>query len=467
VVAAFGAALALFAYGASAESAVTLTATAVHITDHSEYVEAVVDFSGPGLTLSQTRATDPNPSDGTGGVLVSYPNVASRVSLVTAHGVAIGVVVVPFALSVGIGALPGAFKYLSYGLAGSDRLVIDLWKSTFASSGNIFRGQGGYFEAAASSAKDGALACPVQQALALPASNARASLKVVYRAFADVNGDGRLDQVTLRRTGVSRGELTVALRSGGRLLVATSSDAVWLPGLVATGNVDGRAGEELFVDVAHVTTAESIGIYTDWRGRLVRAGVLSAYGSDYGVLYGITCGVQRSRHLVIEHSFYIKFGTHQWMRRDTVYAWQGPALKVFVREPTRGLRGAPPPALVGVQCGHLPRAASGSAKPGRTGVEAPPPFGGQVPAGAAAASVSFVSSSTAFVLGSARCAHAPCTLVLRTFDRGRAWRRVSAPGEAISVPDGSGLWGLRFADARRGYAYGAGLWQMAAAGGRG
>ena len=356
VVAALGTALTLGAYSASAASTATLTATAVHITDHPAYIQAVVDFTGPGLTVSEVQATDPNPWNATGGLLVSYPQVASHVSLVTAHGLSVRVVEVPYGLSVGIGALPEAFKYLSYSLAGSDHLVVDVWKSTFAPAGDIFRGQkgcltlnrvnaapgtvsasgsagglfenqfrvvlrdafgdvlasrsvsaigrwrvvlhytapqgqGGYFEAAASSAKDGALACLVQQALALPASNARANLKVVYRAYADVNGDGRRDLVTLRRTGASKGELTVALRGGGRLSVATPSDAVWLPGLVATGNVDGRPGEELFVDVVHVTTAESISIYTDWRGSLVRAGTLSAYGSDYGVLYGITCSV--------------------------------------------------------------------------------------------------------------------------------------------------------------------------------
>ena len=39
----------------------------------------------------------------------------------------------------GIGALPGAFKYLSYSLAGSDHLVVDVWKSTFAPARDIFR----------------------------------------------------------------------------------------------------------------------------------------------------------------------------------------------------------------------------------------------------------------------------------------------------------------------------------------
>ena len=276
VVAAVGAALTLAAYGVSAASTATLTATAVRITDHVAYVEAVVDFSGPSLTSSQVGATDADPSNGTGGLLVSYPQVASHVSLVTAHGLSVRVVEVPYGLSVGSGALPGAFKYLSYSLVGSDHLVIDVWKSTFAPAGNIFRGQGGcltfsrvnsapgtvsasgttrglfenqfrvvlrdtfgdvltshsvsaighwrvtlhytapqgqggYFEAAASSAKDGALACLVQQALALPASNAKANLKVVYRAYANLNGDGRPDLVTLRHTGASKGELAVAL----------------------------------------------------------------------------------------------------------------------------------------------------------------------------------------------------------------------------------------------------------------
>ncbi|MGZ6670446.1 MAG: hypothetical protein ACXVH3_38000, partial [Solirubrobacteraceae bacterium] len=119
--------------------------------------------------------------------------------------------------------------------------------------------------------------------------------------------------------------------------------------------------------------AKTIGIYTDWRGSLVRAATLPAYGNEYGVLYGITCSVQGSRHLVTDHDFHIKFGTHSWMRQDTVYAWHGPALKLFARGPARRLRGAPSPALVGMQCGHLPRVASAPAKRGRTTQRTAPP----------------------------------------------------------------------------------------------
>jgi hypothetical protein len=68
------------------------------------------------------------------------------------------------------------------------------------------------------------------------------------------------------------------------------------------GNVDGRPGEELFVDVAHVTTPERISIYTFWHGGLVNAGTLPAYGDDYGVLYGVTCSVQGTRRFITDHT---------------------------------------------------------------------------------------------------------------------------------------------------------------------
>ena len=415
--AALGAALTLAAYGAAAASTPILTATAVHITDHPAFVKAVVDFSGATLAGNNVRASDPGPADGTANLLVSYASVASRVPVRTAHGVSVHVVEVPYGLSVGIGALPGAFKYLSYSVTGGDQLVVDLWKSTFAPAGDIPRGKGNCltlsgvratpgtvtargtahglfenqlrpvlrdsfghvlatravaisrrwsvavhytapqgqsasFEAAASSAKDGALACLVQKAFALPASNPRANLSLVYRAYADVNGDGRPDLVTLRHVDASKGKLTVMLARGGRLSVTTPSDAVWVPGLVAAGNVDGHSGEELFVDVTHVTTAESISIYTYWQAHLVKAGTLSAYGYDYGILYGLTCSAKGARHFITEHDFNLKFGTDRWMRQDAVYVWQGAMLKRFARHAATLIKGQPSPTLVGVRCGH-------------------------------------------------------------------------------------------------------------------
>jgi photosystem II stability/assembly factor-like uncharacterized protein len=87
------------------------------------------------------------------------------------------------------------------------------------------------------------------------------------------------------------------------------------------------------------------------------------------------------------------------------------------------------------------------------------PAGGPVPAGSRAASVSFLSPDLAFVLGTAPCTQAPCSEILRSSDRGAVWVGLPAPRESVSQILGAGLWGLRFADPRHGFAYGAGLWQ--------
>jgi hypothetical protein len=218
------------------------------------------------------------------------------------------------------------------------------------------QGQDGTVEAVAFSPKDGALSCLVQEGVGLPASNSRATLRVVYRAHANVDGDGRPDLVTLRRTSASAGRLQVALASGRLLSVKTPTDAPWLPGLVATGNVDGRAGEELFVDVTHITTSEAIYVYTYWQGQLRLAGRLSAYGYDYGILSGITCSGDGSKQFVTERNFLLQPSllAGHWTEQDTQYIWQGPTLKLYATHPARSIHGSPSPTLVGVQCGHTP-----------------------------------------------------------------------------------------------------------------
>jgi hypothetical protein len=182
------------------------------------------------------------------------------------------------------------------------------------------------------------------------------SLKLFYRAHTDVDGDGRADSVTLTRGSISTpGRVDVRLASGRRVSVRIATDAVYLPGLVKVGNVNGRPGAELFIDRDHVTTAEAIGIYTYWRGQLRRAGTLSAYGSDYGIRFGITCGARGSTHLVFEHQFWLRtFSPPRWRQRDTVYLWSGPALRLVRRGAARSITGAPPARLLGVGCGHVP-----------------------------------------------------------------------------------------------------------------
>jgi hypothetical protein len=90
------------------------------------------------------------------------------------------------------------------------------------------------------------------------------------------------------------------------------------------------------------------------------------------------------------------------------------------------------------------------------------PSGGPVPTGFAAASVTFVSPEEAFVLGTAPCAKAPCTSILRTVDRGASWRGLPAPVAPLAAQSevaGPAVWGIRFANPLDGFVFGNGLWE--------
>ena len=88
--------------------------------------------------------------------------------------------------------------------------------------------------------------------------------------------------------------------------------------------------------------------------------------------------------------------------------------------------------------------------------------GGPVPAGFAATSVTFVSVAEAFVLGTAPCAHAPCTSIVRTLDRGASWAGMPAPvvplGDPYDFTGRAAAWGIRFASPGQGFVFGNGLW---------
>src|SRR5580658_1050206 len=87
------------------------------------------------------------------------------------------------------------------------------------------------------------------------------------------------------------------------------------------------------------------------------------------------------------------------------------------------------------------------------------PAAGPVPSGFRPASVTFVSASLGWVLGSAPCTHKPCTSIVRTTDGGRHWAGIPAPRFELATFAGTrGLDRLRFADASDGFAFGSQLW---------
>lgn len=87
--------------------------------------------------------------------------------------------------------------------------------------------------------------------------------------------------------------------------------------------------------------------------------------------------------------------------------------------------------------------------------------GAPVPADFRPMSVTFVSSADGWVLGSAPCASGRCPVIAHTLDGGRTWTRIPAPTTTLGgLPDvgGRGIAGLRFANARDGWAFGPDLW---------
>ena len=76
-------------------------------------------------------------------------------------------------------------------------------------------------------------------------------------------------------------------------------------------------------------------------------------------------------------------------------------------------------------------------------------------------SVSFISASKGFLLGTSPCAHAPCTALLETTNGGKQWAKVAGPGapfasQASRSPQSVSQ--VVFANAADGWAYGESLW---------
>jgi hypothetical protein len=224
------------------------------------------------------------------------------------------------------------------------------WSATMFVSST--RRQAGTLEAAALSPADGALICLVQRRIVLPFTGP-GPLRLVYRTHADLDGDGRADVVSAHKTNGQHGSITATLATGRAVSIQTATFSVALPAIVAVGNVDGRAGDELFVDVEHISTNEFIGIYTYWHGQFRLAKTLAGYSAHPGLWAGMTCSARGSKHLITVHQFVEQ--ARGWTRQDTVYAWSGPTLVVSATEPARAITGTPPPILVGLHCGHAPR----------------------------------------------------------------------------------------------------------------
>ncbi len=94
--------------------------------------------------------------------------------------------------------------------------------------------------------------------------------------------------------------------------------------------------------------------------------------------------------------------------------------------------------------------------------------GGPVPPGFRAVDVTWISPSRGWALGTAPCATAPCTSIVRTSDGGRTWVGIPAPVAGLPGADCTGncVSQLRFANESVGYAFGVGAMFLTVDGGR-
>ena len=107
-----------------------------------------------------------------------------------------------------------------------------------------------------------------------------------------------------------------------------------------------------------------------------------------------------------------------------------------------------------------------SAVPPTTTTPPPGPAGGPVPGGFRPQSVTFVSASVGWVLGTGSCSAPPCTSLVRTRDGGRSWRGIPAPAVALADQQAAtGVSTVRFADALDGWVFGPDLWSTHDGGG--
>ena len=87
------------------------------------------------------------------------------------------------------------------------------------------------------------------------------------------------------------------------------------------------------------------------------------------------------------------------------------------------------------------------------------PTSAGAPAGFIASSVSFISDSEGWVLGTYPCGTPPCTSLLRTTDGGNSWTSVPAPYAAVNTTAATGAAEIHFSDLSDGYAFGgSALW---------
>jgi hypothetical protein len=171
--------------------------------------------------------------------------------------------------------------------------------------------------------------------------------------LGDVDGDGKPDLVLLyTKPGVRSPAYRFTLkvfRSEGGTATARLPEGDIPATIAALRNVNGVPGAELFIHLEHITTSETMALYTFSGGRLRRAGELSYGGSDFGIRFGFTCRLGPPP-TVVQDEFSLTHGPGTWSHTSTTYTWSGAALAKGSAHTTTFHGKRAPRSLVGVHC---------------------------------------------------------------------------------------------------------------------
>jgi hypothetical protein len=171
--------------------------------------------------------------------------------------------------------------------------------------------------------------------------------------LADVDGDGKVDLVLLYtepggKNYVYRFTLKVVRASGGVLTTRLPEGDI--PAAISRlRNVNGRPGVEIFVHFVHVSTAESVAVYSFGSNRLQLSGELSYGGYDAGLRFGFTCHTAK-QPTIVQDDFSLSAAPSTWRHTATTYRWASVGLQKAETQTTTFIGTSAPRSEVGVHC---------------------------------------------------------------------------------------------------------------------
>lgn len=164
---------------------------------------------------------------------------------------------------------------------------------------------------------------------------------------ADVNGDGSADQVAVQQES-GEAKLRVVIAAGADLTLPLDAPALGpYPRLLGSADVDGQPGDDLFVDLAHISTYDTIAVFSLRDDALTRIFRGWAFGSDVDSRFGLSCIPSQRR--IVTRTFALT-GRSRWSRTTVVNTFRSDGTLRRGKTRRASVRSVPR-RQVGVHCG--------------------------------------------------------------------------------------------------------------------